>query len=613
MESGKGSSGKRPVAAAADEASDEPAYKKRNRDLAQSRAAAFAMGRGFVDDAGYYYNLHYKRRNSNSKYYYLLLLFLLFIYCYLLVDGSGREASPAQRVGGSAAGSAGGSAPKRSKKGKVEADGGAADSASTTAEDGEARQSWPGPWSTANALYQQRDAAVEARQHASGGADKKIVEWHPSGRAQNLRQTRARAIPALQNMCIDIVATHIEACLEHGLGAILPDMKAKICENLCQKRRLLPDVLPIFTDRETAVLSLPDCSYIGEVEMAAAFERCQGPALEVLNLKYCGRSISDRLLEGLFSKAVNLHTLQIGGCYRVSDKGISSAVKALPHLRVLELSDCRSISEEALRSISELGGTLESLSLKNSIQLNSEALLHLAQLRNLKRLSIAGCRGASDVIVEMLADSCGASLEELDLSHLPDSGFTAEPHHCRISDVSLEALACKCAKLHTLTLRNCDAISDRGLLVLSQGVCGQLARLDLSRCKKVSDEGLVPLITKSKSLSHLSLNAAGFVTFDEATGDQTHGITDQTLVALRDNCVKSLEELDVSWCRGISDDGLGHLVDNAYNLKTLCLRGCVQITEIFLNGHCNPDVTVRGRLLNEPSTLRAAPRGWCTE
>ena len=599
MESGKGSSGKRPAAAAADGASDEPAFKKRNRDLAQSRAAAFAMGRGFVDDAGYLYN--------NTT------IITTTIYCYSLVDDAGREAPPAQRVECSAVGSAGGSAPKRSKKGKEEAYGGAADSVSAPAEDGEARQSWPGPWSTASDLYQQRDAAVEARQHASGGADKKIVEWHPSGRAQKERKTRARAIPALQNMCIDIVATHIEACLEHGLGAILPDMKAKICENLCQKRQLLPDVLHIFTDRETAVLSLPDCSYIGEVEMAAAFERCQGPALEVLNLKYCGRSISDRLLEGLFSKAVNLHTLQIGGCYRVSDKGISSAVKALPHLRVLELSDCRSISEEALRSISEIGGTLESLSLKNSIQLNSEALLHLAQLRNLKRLSIAGCRGTSDVIVEMLADSCGASLEELDLSHLPDSGFTAEPHNCRISDVSLEALACKCAKLHTLTLRNCDAISDRGLLVLSQGVCGQLARLDLSRCKKVSDEGLVPLITKSKSLSHLSLNAAGFVTFDEATGDQTHGITDQTLVALRDNCVKSLEELDVSWCRGISDDGLGHLVDNAYNLKTLCLRGCVQITEIFLNGHCNPDVTVRGRLLNEPSTLRAAPRGWCTE
>jgi hypothetical protein len=29
------------------------------------------------------------------------------------------------------------------------------------------------------------------------------------------------------------------------------------------------------------------------------------------------------------------------------------------------------------------------------------------------------------VIVELLAASCGASLEELDLSHLPDSGFSA--------------------------------------------------------------------------------------------------------------------------------------------------------------------------------------------
>eukprot|EP00802_Teleaulax_amphioxeia_P011994 Tamp_12032.p1 GENE.Tamp_12032~~Tamp_12032.p1 ORF type:complete len:564 (-),score=141.49 Tamp_12032:162-1763(-) len=528
------------------------------------------------------------------------------------VDDAGRVPPPAQRAGGSAAGSTGGSASKKSRKGKEQADVAAADS-EPAADGGEARESWPGPWSTANALYQQRDAAVEARQHASGGADKKIVEWQPSGRARRQKTAGARAIPTLQNMCIDIVATHIEACLEHGLGAILPEMKAKICENLCKKRRLLPDVLPIFTDRETAVLSLPDCSYIGEAEMAAAFERCQGPALEVLNLKYCGRSISDKLLENLFTHAANLHTLQIGGCYRVSDKGIACAVKALPHLRVLELSDCRNISKEALRSVAEVGGTLESLSLKNSTQLDSEALLHLAQLRKLKRLSLAGCRGASDVIVDMLADSCGATLEELDLSHLPDSGFTAEPHHCRISDASLEAIACKCAKLQTLTLRNCDSISDRGLLVLSEGACANLARLDLSRCKKVSDEGLVPLIAKCKSLSHVSLNSAGFVSFDEGTGEQTHGITDRTLVALRENSVKSLEELDVSWCRGISDEGLGHLVDNAYNLKALCLRGCVQITEIFLNGHSNPEVAIRGRLLHEPSSLSAAPKGWRTE
>jgi hypothetical protein len=52
--------------------------------------------------------------------------------------------------------------------------------------------------------------------------------------------------------------------------------------------------------------------------MAAAFERCQGPALEVVELKYCGRCMSDKLLSDLCYKASNLHTLQLGGCYRLS-------------------------------------------------------------------------------------------------------------------------------------------------------------------------------------------------------------------------------------------------------------------------------------------------------
>ena len=418
----RGSRAKRATTeATAEDKSPETDGKKRNRDLAKSRAAAFAFGRGFVDDEG---------RDT---------------------------AKPA----------GGASAKKSGKKGKERADEDAGQSSSAPAGENETegeRESWPGPWATASALYTKRGAAVEARKGSTSGAEKKVVTWKPAAGAKKARNSPGSAMPSLQNMCIDIVSTHIEACLEHGLGSILPDMKAKICENLCKKRRLLPDVLPIFTDCETHTLSLPDCSYIGEQEMAEAFQRCQGPALEVLRLKYCGRSMSDKLLEDLSSKAANLHTLQLGGCYRVSDKGIAAAVKSLPQLRVLELSDCRNISVEALRSVASVGDTLESLSLKNSTQLDSEALLQLAALKNLKRLSLSGCRGASDVIVEMLVESCGASLEELDLSHLPDSGFTAEPNNCRITDISLQALASKCTNLRKLILRNCDTITDRGIL-----------------------------------------------------------------------------------------------------------------------------------------------------
>ena len=65
--------------------------------------------------------------------------------------------------------------------------------------------------------------------------------------------------------------------------------------------------------------------------------------------------------------------------------------------------------------------------------------------------------------------------------------------------------------------------------VLSEGACKQLSHLDLSRCKHLTDAGLASLVTNCRSLSHLSLNAAGSVTCDDDTGLQTHGITDATL------------------------------------------------------------------------------------
>jgi hypothetical protein len=65
--------------------------------------------------------------------------------------------------------------------------------------------------------------------------------------------------------------------------------------------------------------------------------------------------------------------------------------------------------------------------------------------------------------------------------------------------------------------------------VLSEGACKQLSHLDLSRCKHLTDAGLLSVVTNCRSLSHLSLNAAGSVTCDEDTGLQTHGITDATL------------------------------------------------------------------------------------
>ena len=51
-------------------------------------------------------------------------------------------------------------------------------------------------------------------------------------------------------------------------------------------------------------------------------------------------------------------------------------------------------------------------------------------------------------------------------------------------------------------------------------------------------------------------------------------------------CKSSLEELDVGFCAGVSDKGLGYLVSKvARQLSKIHVWGCAQITEDFLDGH----------------------------
>ena len=50
------------------------------------------------------------------------------------------------------------------------------------------------------------------------------------------------------------------------------------------------------------------------------------------------------------------------------------------------------------------------------------------------------------------------------------------------------------------------------------------------------------------------------------------------------SAVQTLQYLDMSWCRGISDDALGYLVDAAVNLERADVWGCTQLSARFFAG-----------------------------
>lgn len=81
-------------------------------------------------------------------------------------------------------------------------------------------------------------------------------------------------------------------------------------------------------------------------------------------------------------------------------------------------------------------------------------------------------------------------------------------------------------------------------------------------------------VAQRGTLRHLSVNAV-------------HSVGPLTMRALALCCKESLETLDISFCRKITDDALGVVADKCHRLRSVTLFGCSQITQRFVHGHSN--------------------------
>ncbi|OEL25874.1 hypothetical protein BAE44_0013106 [Dichanthelium oligosanthes] len=71
-------------------------------------------------------------------------------------------------------------------------------------------------------------------------------------------------------------------------------------------------------------------------------------------------------------------------------------------------------------------------------------------------------------------------------------------------------------------------------------------------------------------------------------------VGDLTALAISGKCSVRLEALDLSFCRELTNEALGLIVDSCPSLRILKLFGCTQITDFFLNGHSNTLVKIVG-------------------
>ncbi|XP_021283032.1 F-box/LRR-repeat protein 3, partial [Herrania umbratica] len=161
-----------------------------------------------------------------------------------------------------------------------------------------------------------------------------------------------------------------------------------------------------------------------------------------------------------------------------------------------------------------------------------------------------------------------------------------------VTNESLHSIA-SLLKLEVLGLVACPLIDDAGLQFIGHG-CPLLKVIEVSRCEGVSSSGLISVITGHSNL--LELNA-GYC-LSELSTTLLHWIknlkhlemiridgariSESSFPVISTNC-KSLIEIGLSKCVGVTNMGIVRLVSGCINLRVLNLTCCHSITDAAIS------------------------------
>jgi hypothetical protein len=439
-------------------------------------------------------------------------------------------------------------------------------------------EGWCGPWSTATRLIEQREQARSAREEAiaAGTAVEPMVLWKPrrDPATATARRSSFARVPSLQELAVAFLVENIDAVASFGI--LSPGTQHAIAERLGSVRKFDDHALGLLTaeDAGATELVLPNCSLLTEGAMKQALSRLADHAthpLRLVDLGLCGRPMGPEAV-AVLERLSELHTLRLRGCYRLSTPALRSLLGARgAGLTELVLSSNSQFGADSIGLIgAHCGDTLRTLRLEDCDQLPSECLAPLRRLRALTTLSLSGLCLLTDESLLELIDGCAPRLTSLGL------------RGCSLlSPEAIVSVARLCATLRELDLEGVELVTDTALHAIAESLPA-LERLSLKGCVQLSDEAVGALAANCRGLSHLSLN-------------KVPGVSDVALLALKTHCADALRVLDLSWCRGVSDHGVGALVDACEGLERLVVWGCSQLTVTFYDGHSNDALQVVGR------------------
>ncbi|KAG4382620.1 hypothetical protein GLYMA_14G116800v4 [Glycine max] len=407
-------------------------------------------------------------------------------------------------------------------------------------------------------------------------------------------------------------------------------------------------------------LSLWNVATVGDEGLIEIANGCH--QLEKLDLCKCP-AITDKALVAIAKNCQNLTELSLESCPNIGNEGLLAIGKLCSNLRFISIKDCSGVSDQGIAGLFSSTSlfltkvklqalTVSDLSLavighygKSVTDLVLNCLPNVSErgfwvmgngngLQKLKSLTVASCRGVTDIGLEAVGKGCpnlkiahlhkcaflsdnglisfakaASSLESLRLEEchrITQLGFFGVLFNCGAKLKAISLVSCygikdlnlvlptvsPCESLRSLSISNCPGFGNASLSVLGK-LCPQLQHVELSGLEGVTDAGLLPLLESSEAgLVKVNLSGCTNVTnkvvsslanlhgwtLENLNLDGCKNISDASLMAIAENCAL-LCDLDVSKC-AITDAGIEALAHaKQINLQVLSLSGCTLVSD----------------------------------
>ncbi|XP_011622781.1 F-box protein At3g58530 isoform X5 [Amborella trichopoda] len=219
------------------------------------------------------------------------------------------------------------------------------------------------------------------------------------------------------------------------------------------------------------VLDLHEMNNAGE-RLLAALSLPRYQHVKYLNLEFA-QDIEDKHVMQLKGKSLmDLRSLNLNGCQKISDDGIEAVTAACPNIRIFSIYwnvRCIKLTDNGLQQILLYCPMIMSLNLYALSSLTDNAYQMISFLTNLRFLDLCGAQNLSDQGLSSIA-KC-KNLVSLNLTWCVN-----------VTDVGVLALASTCTSLEYLSLFGITGVTDKSLEALSRSCSATLSTLDVNGC-----------------------------------------------------------------------------------------------------------------------------------